>query len=177
MADRSESENCDFGLLFVQHESRIYGYIRSLVRHRTDAEDLLQETASILWQKFDQFTPGSNFLAWAMSIARFQVQHFRRRHEHKLLGFSESFQNLLAADMVAESTRLADLQQLLDQCLAKMPLDDRHLFAQHYASDGTIASLASRLGRPAPTIYNAIRRIRRAVADCVQRALDKEARQ
>ena len=72
MADQRQSDECDFGRLFVQHEARIYGYIRSLVVHRADAEDLLQETASMLWQKFHEFQPGSNFLAWAMSVARFQ---------------------------------------------------------------------------------------------------------
>lgn len=177
MTDRHQSDQCDFGLLFVQYEPRLYGYIRSLVMHRADAEDLLQETASILWQKFHEFTPGSNFLAWAMSIARFQVHHFHRQNKHNVLRFSESFQNLLAADTVAESARLTDLQQVLDECIQKMPLTDRNLFAQHYASEGTITNLANRLGRPAPTIYNAIRRIRRTLADCVKRALDREVRQ
>lgn len=174
MTNRDRSDEHDFGRLFVQYEPRIYGYIRSLVMNRDDAEDLLQETASVLWQKFDEFTPGSNFLAWAMSIARFQVQHFRRRHKHKVVRFSESFQDLLAADTVSESVRLADLQQLLDACLQKMPPADRNLFALHYASDDTITNLANQMGRPASTIYNAIRRIRRVLTTCVKRALDKE---
>ena len=177
MTDPRQSDGCDFGRLFVRDEARIYGYIRSLVLHRADAEDLLQETASVLWQKFHEFQTGSNFLAWAMSIARFQVQHFRRRQKHNVLRFSEAFQDLLAADTVAESARLADLQQLLDECLQKLPAADRDLFVLRYVSEATTKSLADQLGRPAPTIYNAIRRIRRAVTDCVKRGLDKEGRQ
>jgi RNA polymerase sigma-70 factor (ECF subfamily) len=176
MTDPRHSNECDFGRLFVQHEARIYGYIRSLVIHRTDAEDLLQETASVLWQKFDEFEPGSNFLAWAMSVARFQVQHFRRQKKHNVLHFSDSFQDLLAADTVAESARLGDLQQLLAGCVQKLPQADRDLFALRYSTQATTTSLADRLGRPASTIYNAVRRIRRALADCVKRELDKEGR-
>ena len=58
-----QTDQYDFGRLFVQYQPRIYGYIRSLVADRSDAEDMLQETASVLWQKFDEFTPGTNFLA------------------------------------------------------------------------------------------------------------------
>lgn len=177
MTNPRQSDECDFGRLFVQHETRIYGYIRSLVVHRTDAEDLLQETASVLWQKFDEFQPGTNFLAWAMSIARFQVRHFRRQQKHNVLQFSEAFQDLLAADTVAESARWGDLRHLMDGCLQKLPPTDRDLFVFRYSSEATTASLADQLGRPAPTIYNAIRRIRRALADCIKRELDREGRQ
>ena len=162
MTDSRQSGDRNFGRLFVQHEARIYGYIRSLVVHRTDAEDLLQETASVLWQKFPEFQAGSNFLAWAMSVARFQVQRFRRDQKHNVLHFSEAFHDLLAADTVAESARLGDLQQLLDECMHKLPPADRELFVIHYASEATTASLADQLGRPASTVYNAIRRVRRA---------------
>ena len=176
MADPRQSDECNFGRLFVQHEARIYGYIRSLVVHRADAEDLLQETASVLWQKFHEFEPGTNFLAWAMCIARFQVRHFHRQEKHNVLRFSEAFQDLLAADTVAVSARLSDLQQLLDACMHKLPPTDRELFALRYTSEATTASLATLLGRPASTIYNAVRRIRRALADCIERELDREDR-
>jgi len=138
---------------------------------------VLQETASVLWQKFPEFQVGSNFLAWAMSIARFQVQRYRRQQKHNVLHFSEAFCDLLAADTVAESARLGDLQQLLDECIYKLPPNDLELFVLRYASDSTTASLAYRLDRPASTIYNAIRRVRRALVDCVKRSLDRENRQ
>jgi RNA polymerase sigma-70 factor, ECF subfamily len=176
VTDSRESHECNFGRLFVQHEARIYGYIRSLVAHRVDAEDVLQETASVLWQKFSDFRPGSNFLAWAMSVARFQVQRYRRSQKHNVLHFSESFHDLLAADTVAESARLGDLQQLLDECMHKLPPADRELFVLRYGSEATTASLADRLGRPASTIYNAIRRVRRSLVDCVKRSLDRDNR-
>lgn len=176
MTNASPANDCNFGRLFVQHEARLYGYIRSLVVHRADAEDLLQETASVLWQKFDQFEPGTNFLAWAMCIARHQVQHFRRQEKHNVLQFTDAFQELLAADTVAESARLSDLQNLFHGCLGKLPPSDLELFKLRYVTESTTNSLAEKLGRPASTIYNAIRRIRQSLADCVRRELDKEGR-
>lgn len=176
MTTPRESDECNFGRLFVQYEARLYGYIRSLVTHQTDAEDLLQETASVLWQKFHEFQAGTNFLAWAMSIARFQVHRFHRQQKSNVLHFSEAFHDLLAADTVAESARLGDLQHLLEECMDKLPLADRELFVLRYSSEPTTNGLAERLGRPASTIYNAIRRVRKALVDCVKRSLDKENR-
>jgi RNA polymerase sigma-70 factor, ECF subfamily len=176
MSDEFRSDEHDFGRLFVQHQPRIYGFIRSLVVHRGDAEDLLQETASVLWRKFDEFRPGSNFIAWALQVARYQVMYFRQRQRRDVLQFSEKFLDVVAADTVAESARLGDLQSLLDACMEKLPPSDRDLFELHYESDLPTKSLAERLGRPASTIYNAINRIRRALAECVERAMDREGR-
>jgi RNA polymerase sigma-70 factor, ECF subfamily len=176
MSDDVRSGEHDFGRLFVQFQPRIYGFIRSLVVHRSDAEDLLQETASVLWRKFDDFRPGSNFLAWALQVARYQVLYFRQRQRRDVLQFSEKFLDAVAADTVAESARLRDLQELLDECMGKLPTLDRDLFELHYRSDLPTKSLAERLGRPASTIYNALSRIRRSLAECVERAMDQEGR-
>jgi RNA polymerase sigma-70 factor (ECF subfamily) len=171
MSDEPRSDEHDFGRLFVQHQMRIYGYIRSLVVGRDDAEDLLQETASILWRKFDEFQPGSDFCAWALSVARYQVLYFRQRQRRNILQFSERFIEAVATDSASESARLADLQSYLDECMARLPVSDRDLFTLCYQSEATTKSVAERLGRPASTVYNAINRIRRALAECVERAM------
>jgi RNA polymerase sigma-70 factor, ECF subfamily len=176
MSDAPRPDEHDFGRLFVQHQPRIYGYIRSLVVGRADAEDLLQETASVLWRRFDEFQPGSNFLAWALSIARYQVLYFRQRQRRNVLQFSERFIEAVAADTASESTRLADIQELLDECMGRLARNDRELFELRYQSDATTKTLAERLGRPPTTIYNAINRIRRILAECVDRALTREER-
>jgi RNA polymerase sigma-70 factor, ECF subfamily len=174
MPDAHRSDEHDFGRLFVQYQPRIYGYVRSLVVGRADAEDLLQETASVLWRRFDEFQPGSNFLAWALSVARYQVLYFRQRQRRNVLEFSQRFIDVVAADTAAESSRLADLQELLDECMARLAKADRDLFELRYQCDATTKSLAERLGRPASTVYNAINRIRRLLTECVERALTRE---
>src|SRR5688572_23508061 len=41
--------------LFLENERRIYAFIVSILPNLSDAEDVLQETSLILWQKFAQF--------------------------------------------------------------------------------------------------------------------------
>jgi len=176
MSAQPPSDEHDFGRLFVRYQSRIYGFIRSLVVHRNDAEDLLQETASVLWRKFDEFLPGSNFLAWSLQVARYQVLYFRQRQKRDVLHFSEKFVDAMGADTLAESVRLGDLQELLDLCMDKLPAADRELFELRYQSDLSAKSLAEQLGRPLSTVYNAINRIRRALAECVEQAMNRADR-
>ena len=177
MSAQPPSDEHDFGRLFVQHQSRIYGFIRSLVVHRADAEDLLQETASVLWRKFDEFLPGSNFSAWALRVARFQVMYFRQRQKRDVLQFSDKFVDAVGADTIAESDRLGDLQELLDLCMDKLPPADHELFDLRYHSDLSAKNIAEQLGRPLSTVYNAIIRIRRTLAECVEQAMNRADRE
>jgi RNA polymerase sigma-70 factor (ECF subfamily) len=163
----------DFGRLLLQFETRIYSYIRSFAVHATDAEDLLQETASVLWRKFDQFQPDTSFLAWALQVARYKVLEFRRRQKRDALQFSETFIDVVAADTMAESEQLGELQQWLSECMDKLAPADRELIEMRYWSDLPVTTLAARLGRPASTIYDAINRVRRLLVECVERALNR----
>lgn len=177
MPENTKLNDHDFGRLFAQNQPRIYGYIRSLVAHRSDAEDLLQETASILWQKFDAFQPGSNFLAWAFQVAHYEVLHFRQRQKHDVLQFSDRFVDTIGVDVAAKSLLLGDLEQLLAECAERLPPAEQELFALRYHSNVAPKDLANKLGRPASTIYDRLNRIRRMLTDCVDRALKKEARE
>lgn len=173
MPERNSTVENDFGKLFVQYQPRIYGYIRSLLRHRTDAEDVLQETASVMWQRFSEFQPGSNFLAWALSFARFQVLYFHQKQKRNVLRFSDEFHEAMEADTVAEAVRLGEMQQWIEECLQKLSPDDRELFLKRCASKATTQLLAEQLGRPASTVYNSLNRIRRNLVECVERAMNR----
>ena len=77
MAELNPTSSGEFIRLFLQNERRIYAFIVSLLPDLTDAEDVLQETSVVLWEKFDQFQPGTNFVSWACKIAHFKVlKHF-----------------------------------------------------------------------------------------------------
>lgn len=177
MSDHLGPDDRDFGRLFAQYQPRIYGFIRSLVPNRSDAEDVLQDTASILWQKFGEFQPNSDFLAWAFRVARYEVLHFRQRQKRNVLQFSERFIDAVGGDLMAESSRLGDVERFLAECVERLSAADHALFAMRYQSDVTTKSLAEKLGRPASTLYDSVNRIRRALTDCVDRSLKKEARE
>jgi RNA polymerase sigma-70 factor (ECF subfamily) len=161
---QSKSSGEDFVRLFVQHESRIYAFIRSLVFQTSDAEDLLQETAATLWQKYDGFRPGTDFLAWALQTAHYQVLSFRHRQRRDRVHFSNQFIDAVGADTMADVIRLGELQELVDMCLERLPLADRELLRLRGQPGVSIKTVAEKLGQPLSTVYHAISRIRQVLA-------------
>ena len=65
-----------FTRLLLQNQRRIAGLIFSLVPRGADADDVMQETCAVLWRKFGEFQTGTDFGAWALRIARFQVMSY-----------------------------------------------------------------------------------------------------
>ncbi len=63
----------------MPHVDRLFRHAMWLVRNRTEAEDLVQETLVQALQSFHRFTPGTNCRAWLVSI----LQHVRLNRQRK----------------------------------------------------------------------------------------------
>lgn len=163
-----------FVTLYTRYEQKLYRYVASLLTHPGEAEDVLQETARVLWQKFDQFRPDEPFLPWACRIAHFEVLNHCQRERTRRKYFSPVVIELLA-DARLKHDELFDAQsQWLDKCMGKLPETDRQLVEQRYGSDRTLAELAARTGRTPNAIYKAMQRIRRVLMECVEKGLKAE---
>jgi RNA polymerase sigma-70 factor, ECF subfamily len=170
------SQTNEFVRLFLQAEPRVYGLIRSQVLQKADAEDLLQETAEVLWSKFDQFVPGSDFAAWACQIARFKVQHYHRARGRSRVRFGHEFLDAVADATAAMADDLDDLDIALAECMKKLKDAEREVVQRSYATEATIRSVAAELGRPVDTVKSILARARRNLYDCIRRSIHKEER-
>ena len=54
----------------MEHQRELYAFILSMLPNLTEADDVLQETNMVLWRKREEFEPGTNFGAWARTVAR-----------------------------------------------------------------------------------------------------------
>ena len=71
--------------LFTAHEPALRTFVRSLVPLVADANDVMQEVAVVLWQKFGEYESSEDFRRWAFGVARFKVlawQRDRMRDRH-----------------------------------------------------------------------------------------------
>ena len=72
--------------LVINHQSSLYAFIQTLVPGDSSIDDILQETNLTLCAKEANFEKGSNFRAFAFSIARFKVlSHLRDKKRHQWL--------------------------------------------------------------------------------------------
>lgn len=165
----SASQIAEFERLFHQCEAHIQGFIFTLLPHWSDAEDVLQRTRIVLWQKFDRYEDGSNFRAWALQVARFEVSNFRRTQRSDRLCFDEALVASLADVRTSMVAELDQRRAALAQCLRKLRASDRQIIRHCYGPRATTTKeAATQLHRPVNTLYKALNRIRRTLTECVQ---------
>lgn len=164
----------EFVRLFTRYQRRIFLFILAQVGDPTEAEDLHQQTNLVLWMKFSHFKPGTNFLAWAMKVARYEILRRRARLHSERVLFSDAFLDAVAGEVEENVDYLEARRAALAECLKKLRPRDRELIEQRYAPGTTGKALAERLGRPLNAVYQSLGRIRRALHECINRRLAAE---
>ena len=125
--------------------------------------DLLQEINVVLWEKADEFQPGTDFWAWASQIARFKVLNQVRKYGRERLMFDEAAIERMAEIAERKVQTLDARREALDHCLRQLPPAQRQLLDLRYASDQSIETIAESIGRPAGSIRQTLYRIRAAL--------------
>lgn len=162
---------------FLKAERRIFAYILTLLPHRADAEDVLQEVSVIMWEKFDEHDPPGDFVAWGCRIAYFRIRDHRRWQRRQRVVFSEAMLEQVAETLSGtRPLQLDERREALAQCLSKLGRPDRELLAERLKEGGSVRSTAESLGRSVDVIYKALARIRKALHDCIARTLAAEGR-
>ena len=158
-------------LLMTRHQRQIFGYIYTLVPHRADAEDLLQETSLIICEKFDMFRPGSDFVAWACQIAYWRIRYSRQKFARSKLIFNQEIVDALAQTAAVMHVEMDERHIALADCLRKLHQRDRALVLTRYEPGCGVEEAARRSGRSLQAAYKALSRIRKLLLDCVSNEL------
>jgi len=164
----------EFLELLTQHDRALSVYVYSLVQNSVDADDILQQTKMTLWRCFDQFEPGTHFLAWARKTAFHQVLTFRRQKKREHLPLSEETLELLHHEVEKLGDEGADRREALKFCLAKLPTAHRQMVMLRYFEDLEIEQVAGRVKSTVAAVYRALSRIRLTLHQCVEKQLVRE---
>lgn len=163
---------------FVQqltaNQSRIYGYVYSLLGNHTRAADVLQETNLVLWRKIADFSAEKPFLPWAFAVARFQVMAHLRDHKRDRLLLNAELAEQLSREVEQQAEQIDAVRVALRHCLQLLPAVNRQLVEDRHMRGVSVATLAESVDRSVGAIKVALLRTRRQLADCVQKRLAAE---
>jgi RNA polymerase sigma-70 factor, ECF subfamily len=172
----SDNDTKEFVAMLTRDSQRIYSFIRTLVPHQADAEDLFQEVSTTLWEKYGTFRKGSDFRAWAFQIAHYKVLNYRQRRPHLPQLFADEMIERLAGDRLALDDTLDTRSHALADCYQKLSLLDRQLVDLRYTVGATILAVAEKTGRSIDFVYKALRRIHGSLYRCIDETIDEEDR-
>jgi RNA polymerase sigma-70 factor, ECF subfamily len=162
----------EFMRLFTAHQGRLHAFVMSLIPNWADADEVLQQTNLILWRKFDEFQPGTNFFSWASRIAHYKVRDFRKIKSRERVTFGDEVFDAVAKETLQLSDELEERQAALTKCLAKLTTQQRGILRLRYEESQSIDCVANSVGQSADAVYKTLSRIRRALFDCITRSID-----
>ena len=147
-----------------------------MVPNDADCEDIMQETTSLMWKKFDEFHPGSNFTAWAMTIAKFKILSYQRDRARSRIRFDENVIEKIeqASKDKLLSDNAPDKISFLKECIGKLDKNDLDIVQLKYTNSLTNKILANRVGVSIPTLYRHLSRIYANLLKCINNKLSAE---
>jgi RNA polymerase sigma-70 factor (ECF subfamily) len=172
MTTEPHDSDAEFARLLRDAHRELFGFIFAMLQNRADAEDVYQQTALVLWRKFATFEPGTNFVAWAIRVAQFEIKDFVKARRRRKVFFNDEILDAIAAQYQAESNEYRERRlEALGKCVEKLSERDRGLLDRCYAVERDYRKIARTEGKTISAIYQSISRIRKALYQCVQRSL------
>jgi len=168
----------EFVALLAEHREDLFRFVLAILPDYVEAEDVFQRTSVIMWRKFEEFQPGTNFLRWAARVAQFEVRDYRKHRGRERLKFwTNELVDVVADTWLQNDDLLEQQRQALGPCLEKLSPRDRELVELRYTSAKTTSKeVAEKLGRPLVTVYKALARIRRVLYECIERKIAPDRR-
>ncbi len=165
----------EFAHLLQRSAGQIVAYLHALLLNWSDAEDVFQEACLVLWEKFDEFQPGTNFLGWALRVAQNKALNFRRTEARRARFWRPELQvALMAAVSDRDVAAAGDSLAALAVCMDRLSEGDRRLVQRCYGDRVPVQRIAAELGRSPQSVHNSLRRVRTLLLECIQEVREDE---
>ena len=172
----NDSNNvAQFVQLLTENQTDIFSFILSRVPRSADAEDLLQETTKIMWEKFDTFDVDTNFRGWALTIARFNILNYYRKNKKQ----NQLFDELILANIESISADLVNADDRVDalrQCVKLLPSKQTTLLQMRFTDGIEVKVIAQQLRRSIPGVYKMFAKIQLSLMHCINKRFVMENR-
>jgi len=159
----------EFVKLLTAVQPRLFSYLAMVLGDVHDANNVLQETNVTLWTKADEFTPSTNFFAWAREVAYFKALAFTRDRRRDKLILDQEF-----VEQVIEERDFAEIDQrraTLRHCLSELSEKQLNLLRQRYGAGASITVIAEGERKTVAAVKMVLRRLRVALLGCIERRL------
>jgi RNA polymerase sigma-70 factor (ECF subfamily) len=175
MSDKTHMQ--EFLRLFTSHELRLRAFAMTLVANYADAEDVLQEANLVMWERFEQFQPGTKFMSWAGRVVYLEAMEHRRKALRSKVRFGEDFFKAIATVALRDDVAadMGEHEHALGECIAKLKPEHQDILRARYADGIGVEQLSSMFHRSVEAIYQVLSRTRKVLHDCVNHKIRREA--
>ncbi len=163
--------------LIMTHQHTLFAFIMSQIHNSNDAEDVLQDSITVMWRKFDNFIPESNFEAWGIQIAKLTCYKYIRKNSNKKVAFNSELLETIENCFIEKLPEIDMRKTALLKCIDKLPENEKKYIQLHYEKKMTIKKISEVLDISVNRMYNAMTRMHLVLRRCVKRSLMMEEQQ
>lgn len=163
-----------FARLLLEVQPRLFGFVLSLSHDRQAAMDMTQEVGVLLWRKFDEYEPDTNFSAWALRIAHYKVMEWRRAQAKLPIALDDEALGLLTDEVEELSARQEARLAALKACLDRLPAKQRQVIDERYEEKISVVDLAKRWNRSRVAMHQLLKKAHQSLRYCIQEQLRNE---
>jgi len=170
MEKYGEDQEKEFVKLLVSHQSLLQAFVVSLLPGSPETDDIVQNTNEVLWTKRREFKLGTNFKAWALTTARFQVMSVQQQLKREKRAYLDEqvcdaiFQEAMSQDAGDMKEKL----NFLNECLGLLQIKDQELILHRYWEKSGLSAYAKATGRSIEALRASLYRIRGRLRKCVK---------
>lgn len=164
--------------LIEAHQAELFRYLRFIGADYPVAEDMVQETFLKAFQaeRFPDLGDMEGRRAWLRRIAHNSFIDHCRRHSRSPVSFSSEQAEVAEAfwekDFIQHDEGFGCMEAL-ESCLEKMSEKQRAMLDAFYSARRSRDEIAESMGITADGVKMALRRVRAALAKCIQQQLSK----
>lgn len=177
-ARRGEREA--FDRLVELHLPAVWRVAWRVVRHRQDAEDVVQETFVTAWRSLDSFRGDAKLSSWLHRIAVTRALNHLDRRAVRVERASDVLDPVAEAGALPdvagsapaspiESLEAAELRGRLATCIESLPAEWRAVIALRDGEGMSYGQMARTLGVAVGTVRSRLSRARLALRECLRR--------
>jgi len=160
--------------LWTESQPIVASFILSLVPDYHQAEDILQQVATVIVREFDRYDPTRPFLSWALGIARNQVLKSRRTYARDSSRFV--FDVALVKQVESAFQEPADhwgaVRQSLRECLKQLRTRQLEALRLRYVYNLGSQEAAHKMGITSGAVRVILHRVRALLRQCVQSRME-----
>jgi len=159
--------------LLEMHASHLRGFVAMKLPVPHLIDEIAHEAFVFAHRHILEFKPGTDFGKWLRAIAFNLIRKETLRHQR----LSRNREKFLEHHLVQESMRgdhspEQPLVAVLEECLARLPEQQRHLLERKYTLSESSREIASAFGQSEAWVRTTLCRVRTALRHCIERKLE-----
>ena len=160
--------------LWMEAQPSLTLYLSAIVRDPHTRDDIQQEVARTVVERFESYDRTRPFTPWVLGVARISVsKYFRLRQNHPLI-FDEKIIGDLAQVVPNIESDLDSRKRALKSCIQALRGTAQKVINLRYLEQLGMQDVADRVGLTRNAVRVALHRARNVLAQCIERKLSSE---